>query len=131
MKRNSLFVSKHWSPNNKNNKGCFNLYDSVKYNKRRTVVNQKDNSDERMDKVGDYRCYHLLLPEKNKLIPPNIDVPSNLQENWTHQYDFSKMNTLEKNLWNLIVQVHPRISHGNANSYLTYYFDKLVVVSNH
>ena len=84
-----------------------------------------------MDKVGDYSCYHSLLPKNNELLPPNNDVPSSLQEKWTHQYDFSKMNTLEKNLWNLIVQVHPSISDGNAKRYLPFYFDKLVVVANH
>ena len=41
------------------------------------------------------------------------------------------MNTLEKTLWNLIVQVHPSISDGNAERYLPFYFDKLVVVANH
>ena len=118
--------------NYKNNKGCFNLYDSVKNNKnRRNIVKRKENTDERMNQVGNYHDYHSLLPKRNKVLRPNIDVPSELQEKWTHCYDFNKMTSLKKNLWNLIVQVHPSIMDGNAVSYLSYYFDKLVVVANH
>ena len=130
--RSSLFVSRHPTQNNHNNKGTSNLYDNIKNNKnRRTLTQRKETSDERMNQVGDYHEYHSLLPKRNTCLPANIDVPSAFQEKWTHRYDFQKFNPFEKKLWNLILQVHPSIKDGNADWYLSYYFDRLIVVAHH
>ena len=130
--RSSLFVSRHPTQNNHNNKGTSNLYDIIKNNKnRRTLTQRKETSDERMNQVGDYHEYHSLLPKRNTCLPANIDVPSAFQEKWTHRFDFQKFNSFEKKLWNLILQVHPTIKDGNADGYLSYYFEKLIVVAHH
>ena len=130
--RSSLFVSRHPTQNNHNNKGTSNLYDNIKNNKnRRTLIQRKETSDERMNQVGNYHEYHSLLPKRNTCLPANIDVPSAFQEKWTHRFDFQKFNSFEKKLWNLILQVHPTIKDGNADGYLSYYFEKLIVVAHH
>ena len=130
--RSSLFVSRHPTQNNHNNKGTSNLYDNIKNNKnRRTLIQRKETSDERMNQVGNYHEYHSLLPKRNTCLPANIDVPSAFQEKWTHRFDFQKFNSFEKKLWNLILQVHPTIKDGNADGYLSYYFDRLIVVAHH
>ena len=130
--RSSLFVSRHPTQNNHNNKGTSNLYDNIKNNNnRRTLIQRKETSDERMNQVGDYHEYHSLLPKRNTVLPANIDVHSAFQEKWTHRYDFQKFNPFEKKLWNLILQVHPSIKDGNADGYLSYYFDRLIVVAHH
>ena len=52
------------------------MYDTVKNKKnRRTLVKRKENSDERMNQVGNYHDYHSLLPKRNTVLPPNIDFP--------------------------------------------------------
>ena len=39
------------------------------------------------------------------------------------------MSAFEKDLWNLLLQQHPGISQGNALGYLSYYFEKLVILA--
>ena len=133
MKRNNESHKKfrHSLIGKRHSQRDFDMYDSVKNNKRRTEVKNKGQYDDRMANVGDYNSYHSLLPKINKCLLPDVGVPPRFQEKWTHSYDFEKMNSLEKNLWNLILQVHPCISDGNAEWYLPFYFDKLVVLANY
>ena len=79
--------------------------------------------------IGNYENYHGLFPKNTELIPPNSNVPKHFEEKPDHNFDFSKMSPFEKDLWNLLLQQHPGISQGNCSGYLSYYFEKLVILA--
>ena len=79
--------------------------------------------------IGNYANFHVLFPKNAELIPSNSNVPSNFEEKHDNDFDFSKMHPFEKDLWNLLLQQHPGISEGNALGFLSYYFEKLVILA--
>ena len=79
--------------------------------------------------IGNYGNYHTLFPKNAKLIPCNSNVPKKFEETYGHDFDFSAMSAFQKNLWNLLLQQHPTISEGNCHGYLSYYFEKLVILA--
>ena len=81
--------------------------------------------------IGNYANFHVLFPKNAELIPSNSNVPSNFEEKHDHKLDFSIMSPFEKDLWNLLLQQHPGISQGNALGYLSYYFEKLVILAHY